>query len=295
MSETGVAGDWQSMTGFGRATGDLGTGWRGVVEMRSVNHKGLEVRVRVHPQVLAWEHLVTRWVEARLGRGKVEVRVQIQRAGAGESAPPDPALVHRLRARRWLLRGLLSPLPAPELPATETSVGDPAGEIEDDVLAGLVARAVDELVATRVREGSALRDVVHGQLEAMAELRTALAAASEEEGTHRARELRARLDELAAEGLDGRAEERLAAETAHLLVRGDITEELDRIDAHLEAARDLTRRPSPVGRRLDVLAQELGREAHTASSKAVTPETKATALDLRHLVERLREQVQNIE
>jgi uncharacterized protein YicC (UPF0701 family) len=279
----------KSMTGYGAATHVAGA-WSVEIELRSVNQRNREIRVLSSPRELAWEHELTRLVQAVVERGKVDARIRVTRSRT--SGDGDLAALHRLRGRRWRLRVTLGAAPAP--PGAEFHEGEdtptlPAGELALATQAALAA-----LDADRSREGAALGEIIMRHVAEMAGLAARLRALRLSERIARESELRARLDELTALR-GGGAEDRLREEAAYLLMRSDIAEELDRIDTHLQAVSDLIRSGGAVGKRLDVLAQELGREAHTTSAKVSGAEAKGLAIELRNVVERLREQVQNIE
>lgn len=280
---------WRSMTGFGEAVEER-DGWRIEIQARAVNLKGLDVRVRSQPRDLAIEHAVARVFTTRLQRGKVEVQLQMQRSDDG-GLVADSAALQRWRAQRVLLRlrAGVSDLPLPF--ATGEAGGLPAVEA-----VGAVAEAcVQALDADRATEGAGLHALAVNQLGEMADRVADLRRLRESERDLRVADVRERLAAWREFGLDPADERRLQEEVGLLLMRSDNAEELDRLDLHLRAVRELLTQPSPVGRKLDVLAQEIGREAHTATAKAVLPEARQAALELRSVVEQLREQVQNIE
>lgn len=284
--------NWRSMSGYGEAVEER-AGWRIEVQARSVNLKGLDVRVRTQPRDLSWEHTVARRFQEKFGRGKLEVQVQVGRPSAGADGVDWAALDRwRGRQRRIALR-----LKRGESPPAWLTGGDESERptlAEADLLA-VVDQAAEALDASRRAEGAALRAVVAGQLEAIAGLAATLRDLRNREREQRVTDVRERLTKFREFGLDPADERRLQEEVGLLLMRGDATEELDRLDMHLAAARLLLDDDGPVGRKLDVLAQEFGREAHTASAKSLLPEGRQAAVELRSVVEQMREQVQNIE
>ncbi len=293
----------RSMTAFARGRAEAG-GFTLLLTIKSVNGRGLEIKLAL-PALL--DHLTMRLrtlLRRRLARGHVQLKLQIQ---AEESAVvgmmerrlgPLLALAERLWAEAPTgtaparLDGLLAlaqgagerSLPLDE--ETETALAEAAMELADSVLA--------ELVAMREAEGAHLRDTLRHQLMTMhSELAAARTAAERALPALRDR-LRARLEMLLADraGLD---EGRLEQEVAILATRQDVTEELDRLAIHLDAAARLLAAGGVIGRKLDFLAQELGREANTLTAKAQDPVLNTAGLALKAAIEQFREQVQNVE
>ncbi|GJD53962.1 hypothetical protein OPKNFCMD_6742 [Methylobacterium crusticola] len=288
-----------SMTGFARETGTTGPvqwAW----ELKSVNGRGLEVRVRVPAGLDGVGDEARGLVQKRLGRGQCQLTLTLSRA---ETAP-------RVRINEALLASLGEaiarvPLPPGMRPGTVDGLLQVRGvvEIEEETaddealrhdLAGAARRLVDALVEGREGEGRALADVILGQVAAMAERVDAadLCPARRPEAV-RAR-LAAQVAALAEAG-GGLDPARLHQEAMLLAARADIREEIDRLRAHLAAIRDLLAAGGAVGRRLDFLAQELGREANTLCAKANDVALSRIGLDLKATVEQFREQVQNVE
>ncbi len=290
------------MTGFAREAGTTGPhqwAW----EIKTVNGRGLEVRLRVPPGFDAAGEDARRAVAAALSRGQCQLTLTVARA-AGTTA---------VRINRPVLEALsasLSRLPRPaDLgPATldgllairgvvEIEEGD-AGDAFDAALrtdlAAAAGRLATSVLAAREGEGAALAGVIGGQLSAM----VALVAAAEICPARRPEAVRARLAAQVAALLDASQAldpTRLHQEAALLATRADIREELDRLTAHIAAARALLDDGSAVGRKLDFLAQELGRETNTLCSKANDVALSRIGLDLKAVVEQFREQVQNVE
>lgn len=291
-----------SMTGFARSEGHADRyGW--VWEIKSVNSKSLDLRCRLPAGYDALELKLRAALAERLKRGAVSVSLTVTKAAGG--AP--------LRVNRAALADIMAL--AKEL-ANETGAAPPridgllalkgvleSGEEADDDPASaqrLTAiqrdfdTALSALVAMRLAEGRRLVPLLEARL---AEI-SALVAAAEQTAAAQPAAAKARLKEQIAVLLDAVPtvpEERLAQEAALIIARGDVREELDRLVAHVEAARGLLKEGGPIGRRFDFLCQEFNREANTLASKSPDLELTQLALGLKAAIEQLREQVQNIE
>lgn len=291
------------MTGFARSDGHAaGRAW--VWELKSVNGRGLELRFRLPPGFDAIEPELRSLAQTRLVRGNVTLNLQFTETAESETAYRiNEALLEQLLALSGRLQargvgaprldGLLAVRGVIE-PAGGTEDEDTRAEIEAAIKASF-ARALDKLVESRTAEGSKLSAVLNAQLDEIealtARARTAEAVRPE---ALRAR-LRQQLDELLAMSPPV-SEERLAQELALQITRLDVREEVDRLKAHVEAARGLLRGDMRgVGRKLDFLSQEFNREANTLCSKAFDAGLTAIGLDLKLVIDRLREQAQNVE
>jgi uncharacterized protein (TIGR00255 family) len=294
-----------SMTGFADLAGERdGLGW--TWEARSVNGRGLDLRLRLPDGLEALDPGVRAAAARVLARGSVTVTLRLGRA-AGAGVPRlDPAALEgaveaALAAAELAAgRGLdLAPMTAADLLAVrgvlETSAGVPA---EDPELVAAVAAGVEPLLArlaaARAAEGVALTGLLAGQLDRIEALARDARATAEARAGRSGAALRSRLDALLAASapID---EARLAQELALLAVKADVTEELDRLDAHVAAARELVAAAGPVGRKLDFLMQEFNREANTLCSKAQASELTALGIELKVVIDQMREQVQNVE
>ena len=288
------------MTGFGRADGTHGD-WSWSVEARSVNGRNLEVRFRGPPGFDGLERHAKTAAQARLSRGQVTLGIQGKRADPGAAALKvnQDILARYLTLANQLAEegatppsadGLLSlrgVLEAPE------EVDDPeARAAVEAAMAASIDQALDALKLSRDREGSQLLPVVTDFIDRIA----ALTVAAETEAAAQTAAIRERfarrMTELApdAPGL----EERIFLEAASLATRADVREELDRLTAHVASARTLLQQP-PAGRKLDFLMQEFMREANTLCSKSATTALTGIGLELKAVIEQLREQVQNVE
>lgn len=288
------------MTGFGRAEGTHGD-WSWSVEARSVNGRNLEVRFRGPPGFDSLERHAKAAAQARLSRGQVTLGIQGKRADPGAAALKvnQDILARYLTLANQLAEegatppsadGLLSlrgVLEAPE----EVDNPDARAAVET-AMAASIDQALDALKLSRDREGSQLLPVVTDFIDRIA----ALTAAAETEAAAQTAAIRERfarrMTELApdAPGL----EERIFLEAASLATKADVREELDRLAAHVASARTLLQQP-PAGRKLDFLMQEFMREANTLCSKSATTALTGIGLELKAVIEQLREQVQNVE
>ena len=290
-----------SMTGFARETGVTGP-FQWAWEVKSVNGRGLDVRLRVPPGFDAAGEEARGQVQRAFARGQCQLNLTITRAA---SSP-------QVRVNEQALGALLEALRRVELPegfrpASVDGLLAVRGvvEVEDKADEGLsaelaedlraaIGRAVAALQQSRSSEGRALATIMDGHLAAM----DLLVTAAEESPVRRPEAVRARLEAQVATLVDASSAldpERLHQEAVLLAAKADIREELDRLRAHIEAARDLLAAPGAVGRRLDFLAQELGRESNTLCAKANDVSLSRIGLDLKAVVEQFREQVQNVE
>jgi uncharacterized protein (TIGR00255 family) len=288
------------MTGFGRADG-ASEGWTWSVEARSVNGRNLEVRFRGPNGFDGLERAAKAAAQARLARGQVTIGVQAKRIEAGEAAVTINAavLARYLTLANDLAEDGATPPSADGLLALRgvieapEEVDDPeARAVLEAAMAGTVEAALDALKASREGEGAQLTPV----LEEFIRRIEALVVQAESEATAQVVAIRdrfsRRMSELApdAPGL----EDRIFLEAAALATKADVREELDRLAAHIDAARQLLV-SAPAGRKLDFLMQEFMREANTLCSKSATTALTGIGLELKAVIEQLREQVQNVE
>jgi uncharacterized protein (TIGR00255 family) len=288
------------MTGFGRADG-AGDGWTWSVEARSVNGRNLEVRFRGPHGFDAVERAAKAAGQARFARGQVSIGLQVKRTDAGEASVAVNAavLARYLTLANELAEDGATPPSADGLLAlrgvieTPEEVDDPeARSALEAAMAHTAEQALDALKASRQQEGALLAPVLE---DFIARIET-LTAQAESEAAAQVETIRERftrrITELApdAPGLD----ERIFLEAAALAAKADVREELDRLTAHVAAARQLVA-SAPAGRKLDFLMQEFMREANTLCSKSATTALTGIGLELKAVIEQLREQVQNVE
>lgn len=291
-----------SMTGFARAQGALGP-WSYAWELKSVNAKGLDLRLRTPPNFDAVEMKARAALSGRLARGSVFANLAARRAEEEGAVRVNRAALDRLLAALEgvplaanlappSLDGLLAVRGVVEVVEPEDDEAQRAA-LEKDVLACL-EDALEALVASRRGEGAALVAVLTDRLTRIGGLAAradALPARQPEAVRERLAQQIARLMET-ADTLDPA---RLHQEAVLLAVKADIREELDRLKAHVASAQKLLAEGGPIGRRLDFLSQELGRETNTLCAKSNDSSLTAIGLDMKIEVEQLREQVQNIE
>ncbi|MGH7012605.1 MAG: YicC/YloC family endoribonuclease [Stellaceae bacterium] len=291
-----------SMTGFARSEGHAdGLGW--VWEIKSVNSKSLDLRCRLPAGYDALEPKLRAALADRLKRGAVSVFLTVTKAASGAPLRVNRAALAEIMALAKELAkeagaappridGLLALKGV--LESGDEAVHDAANEQRQAAMQRDFETALGDLAAMRLAEGRRLVPVLEARL---AEI-TALAAAAERTAAAQPTAAKARLREQIAALLDAvpaLPEERLAQEAALIVARGDVREELDRLAAHVDAARELLKEGGPIGRRFDFLCQEFNREANTLASKSPDLELTRVALGLKAAIEQLREQAQNIE
>ncbi len=286
----------RSMTAFARHQGHAEYGeltW----EIRSVNHRFLETTVRLPEELRAIEPAVRERVTARLGRGKVECNLRFKTAAAGAvELRVNDAMVDQILAAADKMAHRLHSSHLPSImdvlrwPGVLESAEQDFTPVQEAALA-LFGEGLDALVESREREGARLAELITQRVEGMhAQVERARARMPQVIEAVRER-LRARLAEV-VENLD---QDRLEQEMALLAQRLDVDEEMDRLRTHLEEVSRVLAQDEPVGRRLDFLMQELNREANTLGSKSADSETTAISVEMKVLIEQMREQVQNIE
>jgi len=288
----------QSMTGYAAASMESPHGAL-AIELRSVNSRFLDLQFRVAEELRAAEPLLREQISARIARGKIDCRLSRGAAGAQPQLLNADAL-RQLRALGGQAVGAFpdaAPLRVADILRWPGVLTEPALDAENTraMLEELCRRALDELCAARAREGARL---VAALRERAAEMRRHIAQVAPLVPDAVA-VYRAKLADRLREVLESGVEERIRAEIALFAAKSDVDEEITRLGAHLdEVERVLAKggaRSSPVGKRLDFLAQELNREANTLASKAAGLKIADCALELKLLIEQIREQVQNIE
>lgn len=290
----------KSMTGYGKAVVETETG-RTTVEIRSVNHRYGEVFVKMPRSFLAFENDVRKAVGDRLKRGKIEAFVQHEEGIGGQ----NQSLVNLPLARAYRdaferMRselGLADPVTLPLLLSQRDVLAAREEGADEDILRGellqAVRGAVEAMEAMRMREGEALLADLRDRRQTLATLIDRVAERAPAVVADYAQKLRERLAQLLADTtLD---EARLAQEVALLADRCDVTEELVRFRSHLIQFDETLALAEPVGRKLDFLMQELNREVNTIGSKANDAAMAAIVVELKAELEKIREQVQNIE
>lgn len=295
----------RSMTGFASGQGSHGVhSWSW--EMRSVNAKGLDLRLRVPDWLEGLEQHLRRVMGRDLARGNVSLGLRISRA---EDAAGGLSL------NKPLLKSVLTALAEAEAMAQSAGVdlsvtsgadllsirGVLETTVSEDDPGPLVAALkkefetlLSEFVQMRAAEGAALNQLLQGQLDEVARLTQLAAERAEARKPLVAEALKTNLARV-LENSEGADANRVALELAMLAVKSDITEEIDRLFAHVTAARDLLATGGAVGRKFDFLMQEFNREANTLCSKALNSDLTSVGLELKAVIDQMREQVQNIE
>jgi uncharacterized protein (TIGR00255 family) len=286
----------QSMTGFAAAATETARG-RLSVELRSVNARFLDLQFRIAEELRALEPALRELLTARLARGKVDCRVYLNDAGrpiaAGNVNSEALARLRELSAQVLREMPQAGPLRVADVLRWPGVVADsPLDEEETRRLATALCRqALDELVASRAREGAKLAGAVVERIGAMRQRLAEVAPLVPQAIAA----YQARLAERLREALGSADDDRVRAEIAVFAAKSDVDEELTRLQAHFGEVERTIRSGGSVGKRLDFLAQELNREANTLASKAASQEIADCALELKLLIEQMREQVQNIE
>ena len=291
-----------SMTGFARAedqTADARWTW----ELRSVNGRNLDLRFRLPPRSEGVEAHAREALGRRFRRGSISINLQVDRSSQALEVTINRPLLDRFleladglhaegKVERPRLDGLLALRGVVETGEVEEGE-DVLREREAAVLRSLDV-ALEALEAARRQEGARLVEILTSQINEVADL---TASARKCAAVHPAA-LRQRLESqlaILAAAAPSLPEERVAQEVALLLVKADVSEELDRLDAHVGQARELLAQAEPIGRKLDFLSQEFNREANTLCAKAADNELTRIGLELKAVIDRFREQVQNVE
>jgi uncharacterized protein (TIGR00255 family) len=290
----------KSMTGYGKAETEAAWG-RIVVEIRSVNHRYGEIYVKLPRPLMAYENEVRKCVAGRLKRGKIEVFIQMEGAAGPGALPVLNLELARAYQKAFLTMkeelGLYDPLTLTLLASQRDvlSSGESAEVPESlrEELLATVGSAVDSLDTMRLQEGAALLEDLQGRRETLSALIGQVAERAPQVVIDTGKRLKERVEQLAGEsGVD---EGRMAQEIAFMADRCDITEELVRFGSHLRQFDETLLREEPVGRKLDFLLQELNREVNTIGSKANDAEIASWVVQLKADLEKIREQIQNIE
>jgi len=284
----------RSMTAF--ASGELVTQWGTLgCELRSVNHRFLEIGVRLHDDLRALEPALRERIATRIGRGKLDLTLRL-RSPEGEGGLQVNAA--RLRELGELAIDLTARFPGLhtdftqllQFPGVMQAPATDAAALQAEAMT-LLDTVLDEFVASREREGGKLAAVISERVDGIARIAADVRGLMPVIRTGQRTKLEARLADLAQPADPGRLEQELVI----WLQKLDVDEELDRLDAHVSEARRVLKLSEAVGRRLDFLLQEFNREANTLGSKSVDARSSAAAVELKVLIDQVREQIQNIE
>lgn len=285
----------QSMTGFANQTTTLGE-WKLSFECKSVNSRFLDVTLKLPEALKTTEPQIRQAINNTLSRGKVELSIRLER---DDSTPEAQVNTEKLLELEKALQTIRTALPESKAPSALDVLQLPgvwvAEKTDTDSLVASCLSCVPDLLRAlvdhRESEGARLETMLKERCVAISNI---VAAYREElprlNNAHQAK-LRERIAALDA----GHDEKRLEEELAYLANKSDVAEELDRLEAHIEAIYESLQSNEPCGRRLDFLMQELNREANTLGSKTTSLTTTNTAVELKVLIEQMREQVQNLE
>ena len=291
----------QSMTGFARAEGGNAVRW--AWELRSVNGKGLDVRIRAPNGFERLESAIREQVAARFTRGNIQALLSVEGESAKQRVVVNEAVLSQVLAGMASIRERIDAAPPRVdgilairgvLDIEDAEADDEARAAGDAAILDGLGEALAELAEARGGEGTAIGAILAARLDQIAALTRQAEAvpARQPEAIRRklAEQIAALLDAVPALDPD-----RLHQEAVLLATKADIREEIDRLDAHVAAARDLLEKGGAVGRRLDFLMQEFNREVNTLCSKSNDRSLTAIGLELKATVDQFREQIQNLE
>lgn len=286
----------RSMTGFARL--EFQHAWGALsCEIRSVNHRYLEPSFRMAETLRSLEPILRETLRKHLSRGKIEVSLSLKTEQAEDaqlglnekladqivelaqlvqSKLTDPAQLNPIDILRWPAVIQIAQIDTEELAKAATD---------------LFEKALTELINNRLREGDELAQLIDKRLVSIGEHVSFVREKMPQLLEHHHQKLRTKLDALKVE-VD---EDRFNQEAVYIAQKADIAEEVDRLEAHISEVRHTLKQKGPIGRRLDFLMQELNREANTLSSKSIATDTTQASVDIKVLIEQMREQVQNIE
>lgn len=291
-----------SMTGFARIEGTEG-GYSWSWEIRSVNARSLDARLRLASGMERLEVRLKPEVSSRFQRGNISASLSLVKPPKQTTLSVNKDVLDqvlalaneiagRVDASPPTIDGLLSVRGVLDTIEEEES-GDDRAQLDEAVFVSF-GNGLDSLAENRAQEGTRLAEIVKGHVDEIEALSARAVAAAAAAPAALEERLRQQISALIKDE-PSLPEERIAQEVALLVAKGDIREELDRLTAHVEAARELLQSNEPIGRPFDFLCQEFNREANTLCSKASDIELTRIGLDLKASIERLREQIQNIE
>ena len=295
-----------SMTGYATAQGKIASGFI-TVELRSVNSRFLDLTLRIPDELRGLEAPFRELIYSRVKRGKLECRVSFKADALGRSAKLDPGALEALsRLEEEAIRAFpgARPLSVAELLAYPgvLSTDTPDPELVQSGSLAILGTALDSFSASRVREGTALSRVLLGYCDNIEAIARAIAGKLPEILAAMKAKLEERMQEALTAALSEKStltpddvNERIRSELTLYALRMDVAEEINRLLTHVAEVRRTLSAGGPVGRRLDFLMQELNREANTLGSKAVAIEMTNASLELKLNIEKMREQIQNLE
>lgn len=285
-----------SMTAFARQ--EQTTQWGAIVwEIRSVNHRYLETHFRLPENLRDLEPALREKLRKSFARGKLEISLNFRPDNEqSQNFCINTELVEQLgQALQQVQNSLnqsnhINPLEVLQWPGVLQTAEVDYAEVKSIALS-LFEQAVEQLQAMRQQEGAALQKIVEQRLDRVGEITTEIRAHLPDIMAQQKQKLQKRIEDAKAELEPGRLEQELVL----LLQKADVDEELDRLQTHVDEVTRTLKQKNAIGRRLDFLMQELNREANTLSSKAIDTDVTQTAVELKVLIEQMREQIQNIE
>jgi uncharacterized protein (TIGR00255 family) len=292
----------QSMTGFARREGTTDR-WRWAWELRSVNGKGLDIRLRLPPGLERLENDVKRLAGEQFSRGNMQVSLSVSSPESRVETVLNQEALAAVLSLRDQLADIIDPAPLKLdtllgirgiVDFRETEDSPEAIAARDAEIMNGLSLALTDLRHMREQEGTALSRVLLDQVAIIERLTDVV----ESDPSRSPREIAARLAAQVAMLMDASGkfdQDRLHAEAAILATKADLREEIDRLKAHVAAARDLLAKGGPIGRKLDFLAQEFNRESNTICSKSNAAAVTAAGIELKVVIDQFREQVQNLE
>jgi uncharacterized protein (TIGR00255 family) len=264
-------------------------------ELRAVNHRFLEIGMRLPDELRALEPALRERIAARVARGKLDLTLRLRTPEGGDALQLDPHVLGQLselaldmQARFPALRTEFTELL--QFPGVLQSRSVDPAALQAEAMA-LLEQVLGEFVVAREREGGKLAVVIGERVDGIARIAAQVRTLMPVIGAGQRQKLEARLADLRQPADPGRLEQELVL----WLQKLDVDEELDRLDSHIAEIRRVLKQGEPVGRRLDFLLQEFNREANTLGSKSVDARTSAAAVELKVLIDQVREQIQNIE
>ena len=281
-----------SMTAFARAE-SLGISW----EVRSVNQRYLDVNLKIPDTYRFLEPKLREALRDKLTRGKVDCLLRVDSADVGEATLElNEEFVESLKVATVRIK---QALPDAREPTTLDYLQWPGvlsqNEVDREALGeqifGVFQSTLNQLIDMRKREGAELQKMIEERLNTLSEIVVAVRGEVEKIQARQQEKIRSRIEEIGVEVDTGRLEQELVYQAQ----KSDVAEELDRLETHVAEVRSTLASKKPIGRRLDFLMQELNREANTLSSKAIAADTTIAAVELKVIIEQMREQVQNIE
>lgn len=294
----------RSMTGFGRSSGSFSPRHTMEVAIKTVNHRNLEVSVRLPEFLWEMEPVVRALAAEAISRGKVDISIRVQRTTEPEyrvsvNSRLASAVIPMLKSLAEQ-QGLATTFSGSDLMRIPDLISIDALDAEltgsdTESFKELVRQALERVASMRATEGLALRADIAARIAAIATHRESLAGMREALIAESLDLFRQRVEEISRAAGVQVAEDRLAQEVVLMVEKGDIAEELTRMAVHLEQIRKLIDAPEPAGKKLDFLSQELLREINTAGQKSRSSAIRSVVIELKTEVERIREQVQNVE